>query len=123
MPAVPDESTPIVPLYVYIVAGAVGCVLVGLLMLIFTVKFCKKYRMKKELQRVFNVRVNSYHLWFTYLRLNHCDNCFRFHPSYVPVQFETLPPLVRLFSFHLPGERWLSEPYVQSRQKWQPADQ
>ena len=57
MPVV--ESTPTVPLYVYIVAGAVGCVLVGLLMLIFIVKFCKKYHMKKELERVFNVRVNS----------------------------------------------------------------
>ena len=51
-----------VPLYVYIVAGAGGCTLIALLMLIFiVVKLCKKYRMKKELQRVFNVRVNTCH--------------------------------------------------------------
>ena len=49
-----------VPLYVYIIAGVGGCVVIMLVMLIvIVVKLCKRCRMKKEMQRVFRVRLIS----------------------------------------------------------------
>lgn len=128
-----EEPTPTVavPLHVYIVAGAGGCTLIALLMLIFiVVKLCKKYRMKKELQRVFKVRVNTCHLVV-------CTSDSITAKGCKLSQQNTLMSLIYffcskqstyadrnyflmvyqsglLFSFHLPGERWLPEPYVQS---------